>query len=61
MEFWELRQMKALPLEMKITKSLRRIREWRDHWRGRIYSVYTLGFKDVLEYIGVFYGGGEIS
>jgi hypothetical protein len=27
----------------------------------RRYCVYTLGFKDVLEYIGVFYGGGEIS
>jgi hypothetical protein len=45
MEFWELRQMRNLPLDMKL-------------WT---YCVYTLGLKDVLEYIGIFYGGDEKS
>jgi hypothetical protein len=31
MEMWELNQMRALPAEMKIAKSIARIREWHDH------------------------------
>ena len=43
MEFWELRQMRCLPLEMKILKSLQRIREWHGHWRGQIYVSFSGG------------------
>jgi 3'-phosphoadenosine 5'-phosphosulfate sulfotransferase (PAPS reductase)/FAD synthetase len=43
MEFWELRQMRELPLEMKIEKSKARIREWHDYWRGQIYVSFSGG------------------
>ena len=45
MELHELRQSQALPLEMKIHKSLQRIREWYDHWRGQVYVSFS-GGKD---------------
>jgi 3'-phosphoadenosine 5'-phosphosulfate sulfotransferase (PAPS reductase)/FAD synthetase len=35
--------MQALPLEIKIEKSIRRIREWHDHWRGQIYIAFSGG------------------
>jgi 3'-phosphoadenosine 5'-phosphosulfate sulfotransferase (PAPS reductase)/FAD synthetase len=43
MERWELTQMQSLPLEMKIEKSIRRIREWYEHWRGEIYVSFSGG------------------
>jgi 3'-phosphoadenosine 5'-phosphosulfate sulfotransferase (PAPS reductase)/FAD synthetase len=43
MEFWELRQMRELPLEMKIEKSKARVREWYGHWRGQIYVSFSGG------------------
>jgi 3'-phosphoadenosine 5'-phosphosulfate sulfotransferase (PAPS reductase)/FAD synthetase len=43
MEFWELQQMRDLPLEMKIEKSKARIREWHDYWRGQIYVSFSGG------------------
>jgi 3'-phosphoadenosine 5'-phosphosulfate sulfotransferase (PAPS reductase)/FAD synthetase len=35
--------MRALPLEMKIVKSLQRIREWYGHWRGQAYVSFSGG------------------
>jgi 3'-phosphoadenosine 5'-phosphosulfate sulfotransferase (PAPS reductase)/FAD synthetase len=35
--------MRALPLELKIVKSLQRIREWHDYWRGQIYVSFSGG------------------
>ena len=32
MELYELRQRQSLPLESKITMSLQRIQEWREHY-----------------------------
>jgi 3'-phosphoadenosine 5'-phosphosulfate sulfotransferase (PAPS reductase)/FAD synthetase len=45
MEFWELQQMRSLPLELKIEKSKARIREWHGHWRGDVYVSFS-GGKD---------------
>ena len=45
MEHYELEQSQALPLELKIQKSLQRIREWYNHWRGQVYVSFS-GGKD---------------
>ena len=45
MELWQLQQAQALPLELKIIKSLQRIREWYEHWRGEVYVSFS-GGKD---------------
>lgn len=45
MELWQLRQMQSLPLDAKIIKSQRRIREWYDHWGGEVYVAFS-GGKD---------------
>lgn len=45
MEKWELRQKQSLPLEVKITMSLRRIDDWYNHWDGNVYVAYS-GGKD---------------
>jgi 3'-phosphoadenosine 5'-phosphosulfate sulfotransferase (PAPS reductase)/FAD synthetase len=45
MNLLELKQSQALPLELKIIKSLQRIREWYDHWRGQVYVGFS-GGKD---------------
>lgn len=45
METWQLRQMQSLPLEIKIQKSLLRIREWYEHWGGQVYVSFS-GGKD---------------
>jgi 3'-phosphoadenosine 5'-phosphosulfate sulfotransferase (PAPS reductase)/FAD synthetase len=45
MESYELQQMQALPLELKIIKSQQRIREWYEHWRGQVYVSFS-GGKD---------------
>jgi 3'-phosphoadenosine 5'-phosphosulfate sulfotransferase (PAPS reductase)/FAD synthetase len=45
MELWVLRQRQILPLEVKIQKSVLRIREWYEHWEGKVYVAYS-GGKD---------------
>lgn len=45
MEHWQLKQLQGLPLEIKIQKSLLRIREWYDHFEGEVYVSFS-GGKD---------------
>jgi len=45
MELWQLKQMQALPLEVKIEKSKQRIKEWYEHWDGQVYVSFS-GGKD---------------
>ena len=45
MESYDLAQSQALPLDLKIEKSIRRIREWHEHWRGQVYVSFS-GGKD---------------
>lgn len=37
----ELKQMQRVPLEVKIKKSLIRIREWYEHWNGQVYIAVS--------------------
>jgi 3'-phosphoadenosine 5'-phosphosulfate sulfotransferase (PAPS reductase)/FAD synthetase len=48
MERWQLTQMQSLPLEIKIEKTTRRIREWYEHWRGQIYISFSGGKQSTL-------------
>lgn len=41
----DLQQMQSLPLQAKIIMSQRRIRDWYDHWDGRVYVSFS-GGKD---------------
>ena len=41
----DLRILQALPLDLKIKKSLLRIREWYNHWHGKVYVSFS-GGKD---------------
>ena len=52
MELWQLKQMQSLPLEVKIQKSLLRIREWYENYDGQVYISFS-GGKDstVLLYL----------
>ena len=43
MELWELQQMQALPLDVKIAKSRLRIREWYTHYGGDVYVSFSGG------------------
>ena len=45
MEGWQLKQMQALPLEVKILKTQQRIREWYEAWEGNVYVSFS-GGKD---------------
>ena len=45
MEHWQLKQLKSLPLEVKIEKSKLRIREWYEHYQGQVYVSFS-GGKD---------------
>ena len=45
MEAWQLKQMQALPLEVKILKTQQRIREWYEAWDGQVYVSFS-GGKD---------------
>ena len=51
-EPYELKQMQALPLEIKIRMTQRRIREWYEHWGGMVFVSFS-GGKDstVLKHI----------
>ena len=41
----QLRQLQALPLDIKIRKTEQRIREWYEHWEGGVYVSFS-GGKD---------------
>ena len=41
----ELRELQALPLDLKIKKTLLRIKEWHNHWGGNVYVSFS-GGKD---------------
>ena len=45
MELWQLKQLQALPLEVKILKTQQRIAEWYEHWKGQVYVSFS-GGKD---------------
>jgi 3'-phosphoadenosine 5'-phosphosulfate sulfotransferase (PAPS reductase)/FAD synthetase len=45
MEGWQLKQMQALPLEVKIQKTLQRIQEWYEYFNGQVYISFS-GGKD---------------
>jgi len=45
MEHWQLKQLQGLPLEIKIQKSLLRIREWYEYFQGEVYVAFS-GGKD---------------
>lgn len=45
MEYWQLKQLQSLPLEIKIEKTKLRIREWYEHWEGNVYVSFS-GGKD---------------
>lgn len=45
MELWQLQQMQALPLEGKVRISQQRIREWYEHYGGKVYVSFS-GGKD---------------
>lgn len=45
MEYWQLKQMQELPLEVKILKTQQRIREWYEYWGGKVYVSFS-GGKD---------------
>ena len=41
----QLKQLQALPLDIKIRKTEQRIREWYEHWEGGVYVSFS-GGKD---------------
>lgn len=45
MELWQLKQLQELPLEVKIQKSLLRIKEWYECFDGQVYISFS-GGKD---------------
>jgi len=45
MELWQLQQLQALPLEVKIRKTEERIKEWYEYFDGQVY-VSRSGGKD---------------
>jgi len=45
MDYWQVKQKQSLPLEAKIVMSQQRIREWYDHFNGRVYVSFS-GGKD---------------
>jgi len=44
-ELWQLKQRQSLPLEVKISMSKQRIRQWYEHWDGNVYVAFS-GGKD---------------
>lgn len=45
MEKWQLQQLQALPLEVKVRKTQERIKEWYEHFDGNVYVSFS-GGKD---------------
>ncbi len=48
MTIWELRQLQSLPLEAKVNRSFRVIRDWYDHWNGNVYVAFSGGKDSVV-------------
>lgn len=44
----ELRQMQALPLEAKIVKTQKRIKDWYDHYDGEVYLAFSGGIDSTV-------------
>lgn len=54
----QLKQLQALPLNIKIRKTEQRIREWYEHWEGNVYVAFS-GGKDstvLLDMVRNIYG-----
>lgn len=45
MELIELKMLQYLPLDIKVLKTLQRIREWYEYWNGKVYVSFS-GGKD---------------
>jgi len=48
MESWQLKQRQSLPLEAKIARSTRVIREWHDRWEGQVYVAFSGGWDSTV-------------
>lgn len=60
-EIWELRQMQALPLDIKVKMTQNRIRDWYNYWGGEVYVSFS-GGKDstvLLDIVRNIYPGVE--
>lgn len=56
---WLLKERQALPLDVKIGMSIRRIKEWYRHWKGNVYIAFS-GGKDstvLLDIVRSIYPG----
>ena len=42
-EGWQLSQRQGLPLEIKETMSINRIRKWYNYWQGNVYISFSGG------------------
>jgi 3'-phosphoadenosine 5'-phosphosulfate sulfotransferase (PAPS reductase)/FAD synthetase len=45
---WQLKQRQSQPLNVKIQMSLRRIKEWHEHWGGEVYVAFSGGLDSTL-------------
>lgn len=45
---WQLRQRQTQPLEVKIQMSLLRIRQWYEHWGGKVYVSFSGGMDSTV-------------
>jgi len=45
---WQLKQRQSLPLEMKVELSLRRIRQWCEHWDDDVYVAFSGGLDSTV-------------
>lgn len=57
-EAWQLTQMQGLPLELKVRKTILRIREWYEAWDGDVYTSFSGGIdstvlKDIVDGLGL--------
>jgi len=45
---WQLRQRQAMPLDVKVELTKRRIREWCDHWEDMVYVAFSGGLDSTV-------------
>jgi len=45
---WQLRQRQVMPLDLKVELSLRRIRDWCDHWDDMVYVAFSGGLDSTV-------------